>query len=242
MSHSCAQWRGDIGAYIVGALDGRARDRVTRHLTACAGCRADHDELVPVRDWLSLLALTAGGPEPGRPGRPGRTMHTAPRQGALPPPCSHDPPIPRSCPGSGSKGPAQPTGKLRAIRPRTRPWLPAAGAALAAAAATAAVLLSSGAPARTFRAADSATGVSAHAQLHDTPAGTQIDLTVSGLPGHERCILVAMTSSGTDIAGSWDAAYDGSAQITGTSAFPANQLTTLRIESDTGILLLTIRV
>jgi hypothetical protein len=30
MSHSCAQWRGDIGAYIVGALDGRARDRVTR--------------------------------------------------------------------------------------------------------------------------------------------------------------------------------------------------------------------
>ena len=65
MSHSCAQWRGDIGAYIVGALDGCARDRVTRHLAACAGCRADHDELAPVRDLLSLLALTTGGPQPG---------------------------------------------------------------------------------------------------------------------------------------------------------------------------------
>lgn len=242
MSHSCAQWRGEIGAYIVGALDGCARDRVTRHLAACAGCRADYDELVPVRDWLSLLARTAGAPEPGPARQPGRPLHNAPREGPLPPPRSHDAPVPGSCPGSASQGPAQPTGKLRAIRPRTRRWLPAAGAALAAAAATAAVLLSSGAPARTFRAADSATGVSAHAQLHDTPAGTQIDLTASGLPGHERCILVAVTSSGTDIAGSWDAAYDGSAQITGTSAFPANQLTSLRIESDTGILLLSIRV
>jgi hypothetical protein len=59
MSHSCAQWRGEIGAYIVGALDGCARDLVTRHLAACAGCRADYAELVPVRYWLGLLALPA---------------------------------------------------------------------------------------------------------------------------------------------------------------------------------------
>jgi hypothetical protein len=242
MSHSCAQWRGDIGAYIVGALDGCARDRVTRHLAACADCRADHDELVPVREWLSLLALTTGEPEPGPARQPGRPLHDAPRECPLPAVRSHHPPISRSCPGSGSQDPAQPTGKLRTVRSRTRPWLPAAGAALAAAATAVTVLLSSGASAPTFRAADSATGVSGHAQLNATPAGTQIDLTASGLSGHERCILVAVTSSGADIAGSWDAAYDGSAQIVGTSAFPPNQLTALRIESDTGILLLSIRV
>jgi len=135
MSHSCAQWRGDIGAYIVGALDGCARDRVTRHLAACAGCRADYGELVPVRDWLSLLALTAGGPEPCRAGRPSRPVHDAPREGPLPAHRPHDPPISRSCPGSGSQGPAQPAGTLRGIRSRTRRWLPTAGAALAAAAA-----------------------------------------------------------------------------------------------------------
>lgn len=65
MSRSCAQWRGDIGACIVGALDGCARDRVNRHLEDCPGCRADYDELVPVRDWLGLLAVTVGGPGPG---------------------------------------------------------------------------------------------------------------------------------------------------------------------------------
>jgi hypothetical protein len=47
---------------------------------------------------------------------------------------------------------------------------------------------------------------------------------------------------GADIAGTWDATYDGSARIAGTSAFPARQLIALRIQSDTGVLLLTIRI
>jgi hypothetical protein len=220
MSHSCAQWRGEIGAYLAGALDSGARDRVARHLAACADCRADYDELVPVRDWLGLLAFSAGGLEPGPANS--RERHT--------------------CRVSGTQRLAHPTGGLRVIRPRTRRWLLTAGPVLAAAAAAVAVLVSSAASDRTFRAVDNATGVSAHARLHGTPAGTQIDLTASGLPGDERCILVAVTSGGSDIAGSWDATYDGRAQIAGTTAFPASQLTTLRIESDTGILLLSIRV
>jgi anti-sigma factor RsiW len=55
----------EMGAYVVGALDGHARDRVTRHLAACAGCRADYDELLPVRGWLGVAALAARQPEPG---------------------------------------------------------------------------------------------------------------------------------------------------------------------------------
>ena len=204
MSHSCAQWRGEIGAYVVDALDGSARDGVARHLTACADCRAEYDELVPVRSWLSLLAVAACGPE---------------------------------------SGPAEPpAGKLGARRPRTRRWLLTAGFGLAAGAAAVAVLVSSTASDRTFSAVDSATGVSGHAKLHGTPTGTQIDLAASGLPGGEGCILVAVTNAGSDIAGSWDATYGGLAQIAGTTAFPANQLTALRVESDTGILLLSIRV
>jgi len=101
---------------------------------------------------------------------------------------------------------------------------------------------SSGAPVHTFSAVDSATGVSAHAQLHGTPTGTQIDLTATGLRPEERCILVAVTGNGTDIAGSWGATYDGAARITGTTAFHANQLIALRIESGTGNLLLSIRL
>ncbi len=211
MSHSCAQWRGDIGAYLAGALDGRARDRVASHFPACAGCQADYDELVPIRDWLGLLTLLAGGLE-------------------------------GSCRESGDHRPAQPPHKRPGARKQARRWLPAAGIATTAAAAVVALLVSSSVSARTFRAADTAPGVSGDAQLHDTPAGTQIDLTATGLPAHERCILVAVTPGGTDIAGSWDATYNGSARIAGTTAFPARQLTALRLETDTGILLLSIRV
>lgn len=252
MSHSCPQWRGDIGACIVGALDGAARDRVIRHLAACAGCRADYDELIPVRGWLTLLALTTEGPEPGPAGQPGRPWwHNSLRQDPLPESASREDDLPAAGSGgalmprprlrSGAQLPAPPGGKRPAIRPGTSKWLAAAGVVLAAASAVA-VLVSSGAPARTFRALDSATGVTAYAQLKDTPTGTQINLTASGLPRNERCILVAVTRAGSDIAGSWAATYYGSARIAGTTAIHANQLTALRIESDTGVLLLSIRV
>jgi len=193
MSHSCAEWRGDIGAYIVGALDGRARTRVSRHLAACDGCRADYDDLIPVRAWLGRLP-----PAAIRPGR--------------------------------------------AIRLRTPRCLLAAAAAIVAAAAFLTILVIPGPTARSFQAADNATGVSGHAQLHGTPTGTQIDLTASGLPRGERCVLIAVARRGADIAGSWVATYAGSARVAGTTAFPASQLTELRIESDTGRLLLSIRV
>jgi Putative zinc-finger len=245
MSHACAQWRGDIGAYIVGALDSSARDRVIRHVAACAACRADYDELVPVRDWLGLLALTADGPQSRHDERPGRPLHNSLQARPVPAARPGETLVRPSRRGSGARFRTQPADKSRAIQPRTWRRLSAAGAVLAGAAAAAAAvaaLLGSGAPARTFRAADSATGVSGHAQLHGTPTGTQIDLTASGLPGHERCILIAVTQHGTDVAGSWAATYDGSARIAGTTAFPAKRLIALRIESDTGVVLLSIPV
>jgi hypothetical protein len=222
MSSSCAEWRGDIGAYIVGALDGRARARVGRHLVACPRCRADYDDLVPVRAWLGWLDLPGSRPEPGRAGARGRPTHAPPAAG----------------PFSTARfdgGPGQATG-LRSRRSRL------AAAAAAAAAAFLVALVISGPSERSFSAADGATGVSGRAQLHGTPAGTQIDLTATGLPGGKRCILVAVASGGAEIAGTWAATYDGSARIAGTSAFPASRLTALRIETNTGILLLSIRV
>jgi len=240
MSSSCAQWRGEIGAYVVGALNGNARDRVTRHLAGCAGCRADYDEIVPVRDWLGVAALSAGWPEPSPAEQPGRPLHPPLPETHLS--SADDSLVPPSYQGSSTQFAAQPAEAMRASRRRTRRWLPATGAALAAAAPAVAVMVSSGPSARTFRAADSATGVSGHAQLRDTPTGTQIDLTASGLPGRQRCILIAVARGGTDIAGTWKATYDGSARIAGTTAFPAIQLTALLIESETGTLLLSIHV
>lgn len=68
MSQSCARWRGDIGAYILDALDREGGSRLRRHMEVCPACRADYEDLLPVRDWLSRL-VTAD--EPARRGARG---------------------------------------------------------------------------------------------------------------------------------------------------------------------------
>lgn len=53
MSQGCARWRGELGAYLIGALDRQEQAATRRHLAACPACRADYDNLLPVRDWLA---------------------------------------------------------------------------------------------------------------------------------------------------------------------------------------------
>jgi hypothetical protein len=278
MSYSCAQWRGEIGAYIVGALDGPARARVSRHLVACPGCRADYDELVPVRGWLSQLTAADGPPVPVCAGRRERRTRPSP-----PAARSGNPPVPNLSRHGGQQdaglrgdagrrpdarlhrtaglhpeaSPPQETAPGRtarsgptAQRPRSLPaltargwrWLLPAGTGLAAGAAIAGALLITGPTVPTYHAVSTVSGVSGQAQLHSTPAGTEIDLTATGLPGGKPCILIAVARDGADIAGTWNATYSGAARIAGTSAYPSSQLTALRIESDSGLVLLTIRV
>ena len=219
MSQSCAGWRGDIGAYLVGALDDGARARVIRHLETCRGCRTDYDELVPVRGLLSQLA---GDQAPGgatQAGAPGEHRHGEQAPGG--------PPLPPLRPVRRAPG---------------RGWL--AGAAVAAAGAALAVLaaVGLGPSAPTFRAFDRATGVHGEARLQAVPTGAEIELTVAGLPAGERCVMVAVSAGGSDVAGTWNATYDGMAKVAGTSAIPAGRLTALRIESGGGRLLLSIPV
>jgi hypothetical protein len=224
MSGSCAEWRGEIGGYIVGALHGQARARVGRHLVACRGCRAEYDDLVPVRAWLTQLPVADASPVTRPRG--------GPRREAMPGWAAR---------ADGAAGAARQPWWLRAFPVRGWRWLLAAGVALAAAGAAAALLLT-GPAVGTFQAVNTASGISGRAELHSTPTGTEIDLTASGLPAGERCILVAEARGGADIAGTWNATYAGSARIAGTSAYPASQLTTLRIETDSGLILLSIRV
>jgi hypothetical protein len=270
MSRSCPQWRGDIGAGVVGALQARELDRLNRHLTACAGCRADYNDLLPVGDWLAMLSVAdlvallstmPGEPELGAvdtrlPPDPIPQWGSAP--GVSPRACSpavgspelafradrsRDPRSAQACQGSVTRFRAKrPAGGPRLAQRRRRRLAVAATAAGAVAAAVVAVLVTTAGSVRTFPAADAATGVSGSARLHDTPTGTQIDLTATGLPANQRCILVAVTPNGSDIAGSWEATYGGSARIAATTAFHASQLTALRIETNKGVLLLSIHL
>ena len=205
MSRACAAWRGDIGAYIVGALSPQAGARVRRHVETCTACRADYQELVPVRDWLDLadpVDGVAGGHVLGRP-----------------------PLEPLRQPGNRAR----------------RRWL--AAAAVGATAVGAAIAVITARPAApVFHAFDRASGAHGQAQLRATPSGTQISLTISGLPADQRCIIIATSHADTDVAGTWNTAYGGTAHVEGTSAIPLSQLTVLEIESPAHRLLLRIPV
>ena len=206
MSQACAGWQGEIGAYVVGALSPAEAGPVLRHLRGCAGCRADYQDLAPVRDWLGRL-----DPADGMPAR--QPLNRL----ALEP--SHPP-------------------RHQVTRRR---WT-VAGVATATVAITLIAVLSARPATPGFQASDPATRVHGQATLHATPTGTQIDLTVTGLPAGQRCILVTVSPAGTAIAGTWTAQYSGTAQITGTSAIPRGQLTALRIEAPSQRLLLSIPV
>ena len=200
MSQACAGWRGDIGAYVVGALGPVEAARVKRHLRRCAACRGDYRDLLPVRDWLGRM-----NPADGMP------AHQTPR---MPP--------------------------LGPVRPRRRRWLTAAGTVIAAIAIAVTTVISAHPAPPGYHAFDPATGVRGQASLRATPTGTQIELAVTGLHAGQPCILVTVSRAGAAVAGTWTAGNDGTAEITGASAIPVNQLTALHIEAPPHRLLLSI--
>jgi anti-sigma factor RsiW len=54
-TQACPRWRGDLAAYLVGALGPQACAAVRRHLGTCPACEAEYKDLAPVVSWLALL-------------------------------------------------------------------------------------------------------------------------------------------------------------------------------------------
>jgi anti-sigma factor RsiW len=59
MSQACAEWRSELGVYVIGALAWEDQAAMRRHLEVCTACRAEYEELLPVRGWLGRLAAAA---------------------------------------------------------------------------------------------------------------------------------------------------------------------------------------
>ena len=53
MNQGCDRWRGDVGLYIIGALDMEEGAAMSLHLATCPACRAEYEEMLPVRDWVA---------------------------------------------------------------------------------------------------------------------------------------------------------------------------------------------
>ena len=63
-AQACPAWRGDLAAYLVGALDPKPSAAMRRHLGTCPACEAEYADLVPVVSSLALLARPGQASEP----------------------------------------------------------------------------------------------------------------------------------------------------------------------------------
>jgi predicted anti-sigma-YlaC factor YlaD len=52
MSCECDRCRPDVALYVIGALEAEERAAMRWHLPTCPACRAEYEELLPVRYWL----------------------------------------------------------------------------------------------------------------------------------------------------------------------------------------------
>ena len=80
-------------------------------------------------------------------------------------------------------------------------------------------------------------------KLADQASGTKLDMTMSGVTSGQRCSLVAVGRDGrTEDAGWWEATYEGTAHITGTTSIARKDLTQLKVVTEEGKTLVVVPV
>lgn len=205
----------DLGSYVLGALDDAERPVVEAHLIECPSCRARQRELAPLPGLLGRL-----------------TAEQVEAWGAPPPAVLADRIVAE--------------GQRRADRQRRRPLLLAAAACLAVLAAiagTAVAVSSGGRPGDTVRVADPVTHVWARALLVPKADGTQVQLSLGGVAPDTHCQIVAVGADGRrEVAATWVADYQGTAEVWGTTAIPRDRLQQLIVRTTAGRVLATLKV
>lgn len=198
----------DLGLYLLGKLDPADRLAFDAHLTECGACREELAQLSGVRSLLgTVTALDA---------------------------TSELPPVPASIlPALLS---AAATDRARERRRRRLTY--SGGGALAAGAAAAAVVLLTGGSSTTTPptphvrvVALHGGGAAGHLQLTPNAWGSDLALTLDGLPQGEHCSLVLVSSDGTrQEVSTWTADYEGTAAINAHTDLSPAEATQIRIE------------
>ena len=188
-----------LGVYVLGALDPAERAAVDAHLADCALCTAELAELEGLPRLLDQISLEDLTPEP------------------VPP--SEDL-FERVAARARADNVTDLAGRRRRYRRIT-----------AVAAAFVLVLgggFGSWAALRGHSSGPGSGSVHMTVSLAAQKAGTSYTVSVSGLPINEHCKLIAVAQDGTrDVAGRWDATYEGQAKETGSTNIARSQLAKL---------------
>lgn len=207
MNASCTAYeRLSLGAYVLGALDPVERAEVEAHLSGCEACRDEVAGLAAMPGLLSRVSL----------------------EDVL------DPPAPRS---SGSA--ERLIGRLRSARRARRRRLAGAASALAVAAIAAVALITvttntggggGGSESASISATSPGTGVSATFGMHPASWGTAVQVHLRGVRPGTNCRLIAVSRNGSrEVAGTWRATYDGTADVRTATAIPKDQLASFQV-------------
>jgi predicted anti-sigma-YlaC factor YlaD len=214
---NCGETTLSLGAYLLGSLDSAERAEVEAHLATCAACRAESDDLAGLPSLLGRLTLDDIAPEPLEP--PDDLFDRV-------------------------------AARARAEKAREAPNRVVRHRRLLAVAA--ALVLVAGAGVGSWvglRGHDHRYNSLGRGPVHmsvtlaSQSTGTGLAVTVSGLPTDEHCRLIAIAQDGTrDVAGRWNATYQGQAKETGSTSIPRSQLSKLVLLGTNGKRLATVTV
>jgi len=204
MNASCASHeRLSLGAYVLGALDPVERAEVEAHLAGCEACRDEVAGFAAMPGLLSRVSLAD----------------------------VLDPPAPCA---SGTA--ERLIGRLRAARRARRRRL-ASAVAVAAIAAVALITVTTnsggggaGSESASISATSPRTGVSATFGMHPASWGTAVQVHLRGVRPGTNCRLIAVSRNGSrEVAGTWRATYDGTADVRTATAIPKDQLASFQV-------------
>jgi predicted anti-sigma-YlaC factor YlaD len=211
---SCTEMTLTLGVYVLGILDPVERAEVDAHLAECALCRAELAELEGLPRLLDQVSLEDLTPEPSLP-----SEDLFERMAA--------------------KARAENVVDLDARRRRYRRLT-----AVAAAFVLVVGGVFGGVALLGHDDGDSYSGpVQMSVSLAAQKTGTSYTVSVSGLPIDEHCKLIAVSKDGTrDVAGRWDATYQGQAKETGSTSIPRSDLAKLVLLGTNGEQLAVVNV
>lgn len=200
-----------LGAYVLGALDPVERASVDAHLSECAACRDELTGLAAMPGLLSRVRVEdVLDPNP------------APSHGAA----------------------ERLIERLRATRRVRRRRLGAAAGAAGLAAITAGAIVigsqSTGGKdptenATPIAATSARAGVAASFGLRPAPWGTAVQVRLRGVPPNTRCKLIVSARGGRrEVAGTWRATYDGTANVQTATAIPRARISAVEVATQSG--------
>jgi hypothetical protein len=216
---TCHDTTMSLGVYLLGALEPTEQAAVEAHLAVCETCRAELAELAALPSMLEQISLDDIAPEPLAPSEDLFERVAAQAR-------------------------AEGTDELAARRRRRYRRLTAVAAAF--------VIVAGGSigswavfgdHSSNHAPTQSGPGVHMTVALASQVSGTGYTVEVYGLPIDEHCKLIAVSRSGVrDVAGRWDATYQGVATETGSTSIPRSELDRFVLFGTKGERLATVNV